>query len=425
MKIFIVSLGTRGDVQPYVALGKGLIATGHEVMICAPSSFENFITDYGVQYGYMDNQILQLIDSDAGRDAMEGSTGIVGWMKTYAALAKQVKPMQAQMITDAGKSAAQFQPDLVISHPKAMAGPHLAEKYSVPRIMSIPLPIFTPTAEFPSMVFPSLKIGDWYNKLTYTLSIKLAWMQYRSIVNPWREKDLGLPPASKSFNEMELANGQPTPTIYPYSEHVVPRPGDWPETTISPGYWFLEGLDDWQPPADLMAFLEAGPPPVYVGFGSMAGKDPAKKAQATIDALQKTGQRGLIATGWGGLDVGALPDTIFKIEAVPHDWLFERVTAVVHHGGAGTTAAGLRAGKPTVICPFMGDQPFWGRRVAELGVGSVPIPQKKLNADNLAVAIQKVTSDTQIQQQAAALGEKIRAEDGVARAIEFIEKYLE
>ena len=424
MKVFIVTLGSRGDVQPYVALGKGLIAKGHDVMLCAPSSFEGFITEHGLQYGYMDNEILTLIDSDAGREAMEETTGLFGWIKTYAALAKKVKPMQTEMINNAGDAAAQFGPDLVIYHPKAMAGPHIAEKYGAPRIMSVPLPIFTPTAEFPSMVFPNLNIGGWYNKLTYTLSVKLAWMQYRSMINPWRKEKLGIESAGGSFNEMELANGQPTPTIYPYSEHVVPRPADWPENTISPGYWFLDRLDDWQPPADLQAFLDAGPAPVYVGFGSMAGKDPAKKAQAAIDALQKTGQRGLIATGWGGLDVDALPETIFKIEAAPHDWLFERVAAVVHHGGAGTTAAGLRAGKPTVICPFMGDQPFWGRRVIELGVGAGPIPQKKLNAENLAEAIQTVTSDKQIQARAAALGEKIRAEDGVAKSIVFIESYV-
>lgn len=424
MKIFIVTLGTRGDVQPYVALGKGLIAAGHKVMVCAPSSFKNFVTEHGLQYGYMDNEILKLIDSDAGRDAVEDSTNLLAWLKTYATLIRQVKPMQAQMVQDAGKAAAQFQPDLIIYHPKAMAGPHLAEKYSVPRIMSVPLPIFTATAEFPSMVFPGWKLGDWYNRITYTLSVKLAWMQYRGTVNPWRKNALGLAAAANSFDEMVLDNGQPTPTIYPYSQHVVPRPSDWPETTISPGYWFLDRLDEWQPPADLLAFLEAGPPPVYVGFGSMAGKDPAKKAKIAIDALKKSGHRGLIATGWGGLTIDSLPETIFKIDAAPHDWLFDRVTAVVHHGGAGTTAAGLRAGKPTIICPFMGDQPFWGKRVVALGVGAGPIPQKKLNADNLAAAIKKVVTDPQIQQRAATLGEKIRAEDGVTKAVLFIQAQI-
>ncbi len=421
MHLFILSLGSRGDVQPYVALGKGLMQVGHQVTLCTSSSFEGFITEHGLQYGYMNNDILKLIDTDAGRDAVEDSGSLFGWLKTMATLAKQVKPLQAQMIADAWESADKARPDLIVYHPKAMAGPHIAEKMGIPRIMSVPLPIFTPTAEFPSMVFPNLKLGGWYNRLTYTLSVKLAWMQYRGLINPWREKTLGIAPAPRSFDEMKLANGSPTPTLYPYSEQVVPRPSDWPATTISPGYWFLDRQDDWQPPQNLADFLDAGSPPVYIGFGSMAGRDAAGKAKAAIGALQKSGQRGIIATGWGGLSVDDLPSSILKIDAVPHDWLFERVAVVVHHGGAGTTAAGLRAGKPTIICPFFGDQPFWGRRLADLGVGADPIPQKKLDTDNLAAAISQVMSDAQIRQRAAVLGEKIRAEDGVARAIEFIE----
>ncbi len=408
-------------MQPYVALGKGLMQAGHQVTLCTSSSFEGFITEHGLQYGYMNNEILKLIDSDAGRDAVEDSGNLFGWLKTMATLAKQVKPLQAQMIADAWGSVDKAQPDLIVYHPKAMAGPHIAEKMGIPRIMSVPLPIFTPTAEFPSMVFPNLKLGGWYNRLTYTLSVRLAWMQYRGLINPWREKTLGLPPAPRGFDEMKLANGDPTPTLYPFSEEVVPRPADWPDSTVATGYWFLDRPTDWQPSDEVKAFLDDGPPPVYIGFGSMAGRDAARKAQAAIGALQKSGQRGIIATGWGGLSVDDLPPTIFKIEAVPHDWLFERVAAVVHHGGAGTTAAGLRAGKPTIICPFFGDQPFWGRRLAALSVGAEPIPQKKLNADNLAAAITQVTSDAQMQQRAAALGEQIRAEDGVARAMEFID----
>ncbi len=420
MRIFILTLGTRGDVQPYVALGKGLISQGHEVTICTSSSFEGFITEHGVGYGYMNNEILKLIDTDAGRDAVEDSGSIFGWMKTMIALTKQVKPLQKMMIEDAWKLAVQVQPDLIIYHPKAMAGPHIAEKLDIPRIMSVPLPIFTPTAEFPSMVFPNLKLGGWYNRLTYTLSVKLAWMQYRGIINPWRKEMLDLPPAARTFDEMLLADGQPTPTIYPYSEAVVPRPADWPASTVASGYWFLDRTDDWQPPDDLQTFLDAGSPPVYIGFGSMAGRDAQKKANAAVGALLKTGQRGIIATGWGGMSAEDLPDTILKIEGAPHDWLFERVAAVVHHGGAGTTAAGLRAGKPTIICPFFGDQPFWGRRVADLGVGSQPIAQKKLNAYNLAEAIDLVVSNAQIRARAESLGEKIRAEDGIQRGVEFV-----
>ncbi len=423
MHAFILTLGTRGDVQPYVALGKGLLEAGHTVTVCTSASFEGFIEENGLQYGYMNHGILKLIDSDAGRDAVESSSSTLGWLKTTARMTRQVRPLQKQMVEDAWRAAEMAQPDLIIYHPKAMAGPHIAEKLAVPRIMSVPLPIFTPTVDFPSMVLPDWELGGWYNMLTYTLSIKLAWMQYRAVVNPWRKEMLDLPPAPRSFNEMVLADGSPTPTIYPFSEHVLPRPSDWPATTTVPGYWFLDQRFGYEPPADLAAFLDAGPPPVYIGFGSMAGRNAAKKAQAAIDALQKTGRRGIIATGWGGLSAETLPDTIFKLQEAPHDWLFERVSAVVHHGGAGTTAAGLRAGRTTVICPFFGDQPFWGQRVAELSVGSQPIPQKILNAGNLARAIEKVTNDEGMLWRADDLGKRIRAEDGIGRAIATIEQY--
>ncbi len=423
MKIFIATVGTRGDIQPYVALGKGLMAAGHEVMVCTTANFESFVTTHGLHYGYMNSDILKLIDTDSGREALEQSGGTVARLKAYADLYKQVKPMQARMAAEAGQAAAQFGPELVIGHPKAMVSPHLAEKYGVPYVMSLPLPLLTPTAEFPALIFPKLPLGAGYNRWTYNLSIKLAWSQYRDVINEWRVRDLGLAPAPKKFNEMVLANGQPTPTLYPYSEHILPRPADWPATTLVPGYWFLEREADWRPSAELEAFLAAGPPPVYIGFGSMAGKDSAKKAQIALEALRQTGQRGLLATGWGGMAVDKLPETVFKLEAAPHDWLFERVSAVVHHGGAGTTAAGLRAGKPTIICPFMADQPFWGSRVAALGVGSEPIPQKKLTAAKLSAAIEQVLGDAALQQRATAIGQKISAEDGVGRAVAFIEQY--
>ncbi len=172
----------------------------------------------------------------------------------------------------------------------------------------------------------------------------------------------------------------------------------------------------------MQRFLDAGDPPVYVGFGSMSGRDPQHLTKLVIDALQQAGVRGLIATGWGGLTAADLPETIFKIDSVPHDWLFPRVAAVVHHGGAGTTAAGLRAGRPTVICPFIVDQPFWGRRVHELGAGAAPIPQKQLTAENLAAAIREVTSDPTIHRKAEVLGEQIRQEDGIGIAVNLIEK---
>ena len=180
----------------------------------------------------------------------------------------------------------------------------------------------------------------------------------------------------------------------------------------------------WQPPAELLDFLHVGPPPVYVGFGSIAGRDPAGTAETVVRALAQAGQRGVLATGWGGLELAGLPDTIFKLESASHDRLFPHMAAVVHHGGAGTTAAGLRAGKPTVVCPFFGDQPFWGARVAALGVGPKPIPQRLLTADTLAPAIRRAVTDVRTQSRAHELGVKLRTEVGAVRAVEVLELYL-
>ncbi len=190
------------------------------------------------------------------------------------------------------------------------------------------------------------------------------------------------------------------------------------------GYWFLEHPGGWKPPRELVDFLESGSPPVYVGFGSMNKTDPEELTDIVLRALERTGRRGVLVTGWGGISNSALPDTVFAVDEVPHDWLFKRVEAAVHHGGAGTTAASLRAGIPTIVVPFFADQPFWGRRVAELGVGPEPIPRRSLTVGRLTNAIQRATADGDMKSKAAALGQRIRAENGTERAAEAFDLHV-
>jgi sterol 3beta-glucosyltransferase len=190
------------------------------------------------------------------------------------------------------------------------------------------------------------------------------------------------------------------------------------------GYWFQDALPEWKPPGDLEAFLDNGEPPVYVGFGSMSGRSPETLAAIVLEALAMSGRRGLLLTGWGGMQVMKVPENVFVISAAPHNWLFPRMAAVVHHGGAGTTAEGLRAGVPSVIVPFIVDQPFWGSRVNALGVGPEPIPAKNMTADKLAEAIRVATSDQDMKRRAAELGKAIRAEDGLANAERIVKQYL-
>jgi sterol 3beta-glucosyltransferase len=201
---------------------------------------------------------------------------------------------------------------------------------------------------------------------------------------------------------------------------LIPQPVDWDNSTEVTGTWFLEKPKDWQAPDELVDFLGAGAPPVFVGFGSIAGTAPETTTAVVLEALRLCRQRAVIVSGWGGLPALRAADKVRFIESVPYDWLFPRVAAVVHHGGAGSTAEGLRAGKPTVVCPFFGDQPFWGRRVQKLGVGPRPVAQRGLTAKALAEAIHAAVTDDGVRQRAAVLGEKIRAERGVERAVELI-----
>lgn len=415
MNITILTLGSRGDVQPYVALGVGLKAAGYNVTVCTGRNFESFITDHGLNYGFMDADFLQILQDPATRKSMQGRGNPMKLMRDVFGLLRRV--------LDGAWQAAQGS-DAIIYHLKAMAGYHIAEKLRIPAFASLPVPMLTPTAEFPSLLLPPwLRLGPAFNRFSHSATLALISAPYGRMINRWRKETLGLPPRPLFAGE-RVMNGRPLPVLYPFSRHVIPPPADWDDSTHVTGYWFLDDEAGWQPSEALLDFLDAGPAPVYVGFGSMTWNDPQAAARNVITALEQTGRRGILAPGWGGLAAADLPPSVFLLDSAPHDWLFPRMAAVVHHGGAGTTAAGLRAGKPTIICPFLADQPFWGRRVHALGVGPEPIPQKRLTADALAAVIQMATSDTAMQARAAELGERIRAEDGVANAVEIVNRVV-
>jgi len=216
-----------------------------------------------------------------------------------------------------------------------------------------------------------------------------------------------------------------TPLIFAYSPTVLPRPKEWSGSHIHiPGYFFLDE-PDYKPPSSLEEFLAAGEPPVCISFGSMVHQDVGRISSAVLDALARTtGQRGIILTGWGGWMARGDSENIFYLDVAPHDWLFPRCSVIVHHGGAGTIAAGLRSGKPNVVIPFAGDQPFWGKRVAALGAGPDPIPVRKLDVLPLAEALHRSLHDEQMRQRAAEVGAKIRAENGVERMVQLVEDWV-
>ncbi|MCA9915449.1 MAG: glycosyltransferase family 1 protein, partial [Anaerolineae bacterium] len=259
---------------------------------------------------------------------------------------------------------------------------------------------------------------NFFNFHSYDFVNTLTDLLFRGLINDIREEQLELPRYRQSFRK---AIHLPYPVAYGFSPQVYPRPQDWGEHLKITGYWFLD--EDFNPPAELVDWLEAGEAPVYIGFGSMTSRNPEQTTEIVIDSIRKTGKRCILLSGWAGIGNSDLPDHIYKIDSIPHHWLFPQMSAIVHHGGAGTTAAALRSGKPSIVVPHFGDQFFWARRVHTIGAGTKSIPRKQLTAERLAEAIQKASSDSTMQQRAAQIGVEIKQEDGVQRAIRFFEEY--
>jgi sterol 3beta-glucosyltransferase len=390
MRALLLTVGTRGDVQPFVALGTGLARAGHDVTLCTTSNFAPFVEQHGLRYAYLNPELVELTTGDVGRRAVEDfGGGAIGKARWVVEAAKRFKPIFRRLLAE--QWAAAQGAEVVVFHPNAVGGVHLAEALGVPGVMADPMPTWVPTGEFPNFVFPDPGFGASYNRLTYRLLPLLTRGMYGSVVARWRRETLGLSRRSAFASDFVTTDGRTLPVLQAFSRHVVPRPSDWPDSAVVTGYWFLDEGVDWTPPRELADFLDAGPPPVFVGFGSMAGRDPARTARTVLAAVARSGQRALIVSGWGGLRVDEPPPGVFVAES-----------------------------EPTVVCPFVADQPFWGARVAALGVGPRPIPQRRLGEAELAAAILEAVGDAGMRDRAERLGAQIRAEDGVAAAVEVI-----
>jgi len=420
MRIVIIALGSRGDVQPYIALGKGLKQAGHEVRLLTHLAFEEYVSPHGLEFWPARGNIQEVIESQEMRELLEKGN----YLAISRFQARAAKQASVEWAED-GLAACQGAGLLIAGIGGIFIGIALAERLQLPLIQAYYVP-FTPTRDFPGVLLPqiSIQLGGALNRLTHHMTRQIMWQGFRSADRIARQEVLDLPAATfwGPYNSDQI---QGLPVLHGYSSSVIPRPKDRTEYIHVTGYWFLDSENDWDPPLFLTEFLESGPKPVYVGFGSMSSRKPEETAEIVISALRKSNQRAILLSGWDGLKRSDLPDTIIMIDSIPHSWLFPRVAAVVHHGGAGTTSAGFRAGVPSIIVPFFGDQPFWGSRASELAVGPEPIPRKQLSAENLAQAIEIAVTDEGIRQRASRLGTKIRDEDGVGQAVEIIERWID
>lgn len=442
LRITCLTIGSRGDVQPYIALCKGLLAEGHKPKIATHAEFKDWIEGHGIEFAPIEGDPGELM-----RLCIENGTFTVAFLREASSTMRTWLDGLLSSSWLACKGS-----DVLIESPSAMAGIHIAEKLSIPYFRAFGMP-WTRTRAYPhAFMMPERKMGGAYNLVTYVLFDSVFWKFTAHQINRWRNKTLGLPNTS-----LEKMQPNKVPFLYNFSQHVVPPPLDYSDWIRVTGYWFLdEGGKDWTPPADLVAFIDKARKDdkkiVYVGFGSIIMDNPAKFTREIIEAVLKADVRCILSKGWsdrldpkseeaqragaaegdntskgphdgkGGSTEIPLPPEIFSIKSAPHDWLFNQIDAAAHHGGSGTTGASLRAGIPTIVRPFFGDQFFFGNRVDDLGVG---ILLRKWGVNSFARALWEATHSERMIVKARVLGENIRKENGVDTAIQCIYRDME
>jgi sterol 3beta-glucosyltransferase len=402
LNITCLTIGSRGDVQPYIALCKGLLAEGHKPRIATHAEFEPWVRKHGIDFKPVDGDPAELM-----RICVENG------MFTYSFLREASLKFRSwidELLSSAWQACQDA--DILIESPSAMAGIHIAEALRIPYFRAFTMP-WTRTRAYPhAFAVPEHKIGGAYNYFSYVMFDNVFWKAIAGQVNRWRKKELGL-----RGTNMDKMQPNKVPFLYNFSPHVVVPPLDYSDWVRVTGYWFLDEASGWTPPAELMEFISKarsdGKKLVYIGFGSIVVSDPAALTKTVVDSVLKADVRCILSKGWSDRlgDPAAvktevlLPVELYQIKSAPHDWLFTQIDAAVHHGGAGTTGASLRAGVPTIIKPFFGDQFFFGSRVEDLGVG---ICLKKLNVSVFSRALWEAVHSERMIIKAKVLGEQIR-----------------
>jgi len=410
MKITILTYGSRGDVQPFLALSLELRKRGHSVRLAAPFRFKSFVEEHGIDFVPFAGD-----PEDLSRRLNNAGQNFVKLLHELTNHAIEVGADVWHQTQEACKDT-----DLIFHTFTHAVGAHtLAREKGIPDIHMQTFPVFTPTGDYPNVTLPHLGTR-FLNRLTHTLSLKITWWASQIGFARVRHR-AGLSKRRLYWPFEDDSDRSRTPILCAWSPSVLPPSNDWPPHVHVTGYYFLPEDRSYQPPGELLSFLEKGTRPVCITFGSMVHRDKERIDRIVREALKQSGNRGIILSGWSGVKHPSSAELLYR-EAAPHPWLLPHCKMVIHHGGAGTTAAGLRAGIPNIVIPFMADQPFWGRRVQAVGAGPKSVLVKNLSVENLTRAIVEAESDT-ICEHAQMIGQRIRNEDGVGEAVKWIERY--
>ncbi|KAF1958177.1 UDP-Glycosyltransferase/glycogen phosphorylase [Byssothecium circinans] len=443
LNIVVIVIGSRGDIQPFLRIGKILKENyNHRVRIATHPAFKSFVeNDSGLEFfsiGGDPSELMAFMVKNPGlipnlETVREGEIG-----KRRAAMMEMFEGMWRACVNSKDDEVDKanlkmmgeripFVADAIIANPPSFAPPHIAERLGVPLHMMFTFP-YSPTTSFPHPLanIKTTNVSTPYtNFMSYPLVEMMTWQGLGDLINRFRQKTLMLEEVSTLWAPGQLYRLK-VPYTYMWSPGLVPKPKDWSSEISVTGFVFLDLASSFEPPDDLAKFLDAGPPPVYIGFGSIVVDDPDEFTKLIYRAVQIAGVRALVSKGWGGFGSNeSCPENIFMLDNTPHDWLFPKVSAVVHHGGAGTTAIGLKCAKPTMIVPFFGDQPFWGDMVSKAKAGAHEcIPYKKLTAERLAEGMKQCLTE-EANANVKKIAESIEKEgDGALNAVKSFHRSL-
>lgn len=413
-RFVLMTYGSRGDVEPFVALARGLRQAGHDVRLMAPAPFAHLAFAHGVNFEPLEGNPEELALALTDRAGLNGP-------RMVKRMIEHVLPL-AERVARAALRTAREAEVIVHSFLLTDAGHTIAVRQGIPDFSAQLFPVFATTGDFPAPVFPDWRWGGTYRRFTHRLSTAVFRFGGRLLYRRIRSGAPDLPDlAPWPFNHSSRG---PTPLLFAYSPAVLPRPYDWPPHTHVTGYWKLPPPSNWSPPDDLRRFLDEGQPPVFFGVGSMRTQRMRQLLEGVLQAIRSTDHRAII--GGPGREVHSLtmPQGVYALEWAPYDWLFPQMAMIVHHGGAGTTGAALRSGVPSVAIPFTADQAFWARRAHQLGVGPAGVPVNRLTTPVLDRLIRETKADPSFVSRAQSVAEQLRHEDGVATALSVIDAHL-